>query len=120
MLSKPAFVVSYADTDQRHIGYVYQATNWIYSGLSERRWESILIGETKHNRHVSRTEIENYDNLCTRRLRPRKHRYVYFLGSKKDKKAMHKAMKYPILPYPKGESKRYDDTARIVRHRRMF
>jgi len=30
-------VVSYADTSQNHHGYIYQATNWIYTGLSAKR-----------------------------------------------------------------------------------
>jgi len=28
----PNVVVSYADTSQNHHGYIYQATNWIYTG----------------------------------------------------------------------------------------
>src|SRR5512136_439793 len=37
LLPKPKIVVSYADTEQGHIGYVYQATNFIYTGLSAKR-----------------------------------------------------------------------------------
>ena len=31
---KPKIVVSYADTSKGHVGYVYQATNFIYTGMS--------------------------------------------------------------------------------------
>ena len=31
----------------------------------------------------------------------RKHRYVYLLGSKKQKRKILKNLKHPILPYPK-------------------
>jgi len=29
-------IVAYADTGQGHVGFVYQATNWLYTGLSTR------------------------------------------------------------------------------------
>lgn len=37
LLPKPSIVVSYADTEQGHIGYIYQACNFIYTGLSAKR-----------------------------------------------------------------------------------
>jgi hypothetical protein len=36
LLPKPLIVVSYADTKQGHEGVVYQATNFIYTGLSAK------------------------------------------------------------------------------------
>ena len=39
LLEKPKVIVSYADTSQSHHGYIYQATNWIYTGLSDKRTE---------------------------------------------------------------------------------
>ena len=39
LLPKPRIIVSYADTEQDHIGIVYQATNFIYTGLSDKRTE---------------------------------------------------------------------------------
>ena len=32
LLPSPCVVVSYADTAQNHHGYIYQATNWVYTG----------------------------------------------------------------------------------------
>jgi hypothetical protein len=34
LLPKPTIVVSYADNAQGHVGYVYQATNFLYTGLT--------------------------------------------------------------------------------------
>lgn len=34
LLSKKLIIVSFADANQGHQGYIYQATNWIYTGLS--------------------------------------------------------------------------------------
>ena len=38
LLPKPTIVVSFADSAQGHIGYVYQATNFLYTGLSAKQW----------------------------------------------------------------------------------
>jgi hypothetical protein len=40
--------------------------------------------------------------------RDRKHRYVLFHGSKKERKAMANDLRYGIKPYPKGQNIRYD------------
>src|SRR3990172_4958416 len=34
MLPKEYCIVSYADSQMGHIGYVYQATNWLYTGMT--------------------------------------------------------------------------------------
>ncbi len=39
--------------------------------------------------------------------RPRKHRYIYIIANKKDKKKLLKELKYPIFNYPKGNNKNY-------------
>ncbi len=89
MLPKGLFVVSYADTQQAHIGYVYQATNWLYTGCTKPRTDMDASG--KHSRH-------NKGDRSKRQYRSAKHRYVTFTGNKKE---MAKQLKYPVLPYPK-------------------
>ena len=99
-------IVSYADSSQNHFGYIYQATNWIYTGLSAKRTERYdPQNPNKHSKTV--VETMDYDSLGIRD-RPQKHRYVYFIGSKADKKKFLNNLKYNILPYPKGDNKRYD------------
>jgi hypothetical protein len=117
-LPRPMVVVSYADTAQNHHGYIYQATNWIYTGLSSKHKEYIIDGqENKHSRHINDTPngkipisqvLNMYADKVTVSERSRKHRYFYFLGSKSDKKAMRKSLKYNVVPYPKGDNTRYD------------
>ena len=54
MLPKPTIIVSYADMSQGHVGYVYQATNFLYTGLSAKRTEYVLDGrEELHSRAIS-------------------------------------------------------------------
>tara|TARA_Y100001938_G_C8067532_1_gene421137 strand:- start:546 stop:1196 length:651 start_codon:yes stop_codon:yes gene_type:complete len=103
---KPKIVVSYADTSQNHHGYIYQATNWIYTGLSAKRTERYdKNNPNKHSKTV--TESMNYNELSVRE-RPQKHRYVMFLGNKAQRKKMLNSLNYEIKPYPKGQNKRYD------------
>ena len=102
MLPKPTILVSYADKSFGHTGYIYQATNWIYTGLSDKRRERYNPDNLeKHGRHVSDLDLPLRD-------RPRKHRYLYFIGSKKDKKILKNKLKYPIKKYPKFKNKNYD------------
>jgi len=112
-LPKPVALISYADSNQNHIGYIYQATNWIYTGLSNNTivWEK--NGITYHNKTMydkfgtnSRKKALNTGYKLIKKQG--KHRYFQFLGTKKEKKEMLKNLKYEIKPYPKGDNKRYD------------
>jgi hypothetical protein len=120
MLPRPSIVVSYADTGQGHIGFVYQATNFIYTGLSAEFKDPMVKGmEHKHHTtigdegrgHKSRVEFlrDKYGSENVYYMdRDRKHRYVFFCGSKTDTKKLRASLKYGVEPYPKGETKRYD------------
>lgn len=98
-------IVSYADEGQNHYGYIYQATNWLYTGRTKERTD-IGSEDGTHSRHYDKS-IDYKEN---RKKRSAKHRYVFFAGKKKFVKVFKSALKYPILPYPKGESKKYDAT----------
>jgi len=100
-------LVSYADTSQGHNGYIYQATNWIYTGLSAKRTERYDINNpNKHSKSITENKNYNYNDLAVRN-RPQKHRYVYFTGKKN---IALKHLRYKIEPYPKGINKRYDSS----------
>lgn len=107
LLPKPSIIVSYSDTSMGHHGYIYQALNFIYTGLSEPNKDKVIIGmEGIHSRH-------NYDNGMgkfefTYKERPRKHRYVYFECDKRTLRELQSNFKLPTLQYPKGDNQRYD------------
>ena len=104
----PLIIVSYADTSQNHNGYIYQATNWIYTGLSAKRTERYDINNpNKHSKSVTENKNLNYEDLAIRE-RPQKHRYIYFTGIKKQNKKWLKELNYKIQQYPKGQNKNYD------------
>ena len=119
LLPKPTIVVSFADSAQGHIGYVYQATNFLYTGLSAKRKDWKIKGmENLHSRGVSalaqgQESVAAYlrqrfgDDFYAEE-RPRKHRYIYICANKKDRKRLLSELLYPIEPYPKGDSNRYD------------
>jgi hypothetical protein len=86
-------IVSYADEGMGHHGYIYQATNWIYTGKTKERTDK-YTPKGKHSRHYN----NNSNHL--RKHRTAKHRYVYFTGKKYD-------LNYKIEPYPKGDNDRY-------------
>ena len=94
-------IVSYADTAMGHLGTIYQATNFIYTGKTKSRTD-IFSGNGKHSRHYDKNEKQKY-----RVVRSSKHRYIYFTGSKKFKKSCMKKLRYTIEGYPSGESERY-------------
>jgi len=109
LLPRPNIIISYADTSQNHTGYIYQATNFIYCGLSEKRTDWIIKGVNKHPRGVKLTEKMKSDkNNYELVERARKHRYLYYLGNKKQKKQFLNNLSYKILPYPKSENKYYE------------
>ena len=89
LLPKPMIVVSYADTSMNHNGYVYQATNFLYTGISAKRNEWRVIGSNMHSKtlceQVSLVERQQQPDKYEHTERPRKHRYVYIVGTKKEK-----------------------------------
>jgi hypothetical protein len=115
MLPKPSIVVSYADTARNHLGVIYQATNFIYTGTTTPRDEWYVEGlESSHARSLghlvdssSKSPIEalqdKFGDRFTRRPRSVKHRYIYFVGTRSDKKLMQAALRYKVQPYPKKD-----------------
>ena len=102
MLPNETYVVSYADTGWSHVGYVYQACNFLYTGLSAKRVDKFSNG--KHPRTNSDTNPSDIHQT-----RNQKHRYIYLVGDRRTKKKMRQALKYKVYDkYPKGDERRYD------------
>jgi len=105
------FLVSYADPSQGHIGIIYQATGWLYTGLSEAMpLYDLGDGKARHSRSLSHaygTHSVRYFSAhgVAVKLVPqaRKHRYVYFLDP-----TWRFRLSVPVLPYPKKEAQNAD------------
>lgn len=104
-------IVSFADTSQGHIGYVYQATNFLYCGLSAKFRDPVVKGqEGKHHatfaHGMTMAEVkEKYgaENV-TYVERARKHRYIYFNARRKRRLELMGKLRYKVLPYPKKQN----------------
>ena len=101
------FLVTYADPAYSHTGTIYQATGWLYTGLSEAT-PSYDVGDGKATHSRSFGQIygsHSLKYLATRGVKVKvvpqtaKHRYIYFLDP-----SWRLKLRTQVLPYPKKES----------------
>jgi hypothetical protein len=118
LLNKDMILVSYADTKMNHHGYIYQATNWLYTGITDLRYDKMVRGAKTHARHnnVYETPSDEFEMV----ERSRKHRYIYFIGNKRKRKVFFKHLNYEIKKYPKGENKRYNASHNVTTQIPLF
>lgn len=106
-------LISFSDTEQGHVGTIYQATNWLYQGLrdcsggEQYSWDNGITwahfkGLANCHNITSRTELLKIlpENTIIK-AGTIKHRYLYPIGNKKANRKLLETLKYPILPYPK-------------------
>lgn len=97
-------LVSYADPEHGHAGSIYQAMNWIYTGMTIASDEYIVNGKRWHGRAFRASKP---DHLTTKEYLEKignykivkgssKHRYIYPLD-----KAMRRQIAHLAQPYPK-------------------
>ena len=82
-------------------------TNWIYTGLSAKRTNWTVEGIDLHcqtiaDKYTAVDLREKFGDRFTLQPRPRKHRYLFINAKSSERKAIMKAIKYPVLPYPKA------------------
>ena len=107
---KLELIVSYADMDQNHEGKIYQATNWIYTGISGKnsKIHYLINGQKMHSKSVGTRvrakhgicNIENikkeYETEYVERLSQKgKHKYLMPLNKKIRKKINKLRVEYP-------------------------
>ncbi len=131
-LPKPLSLISYSDEGKNHHGYVYQSTNWIYTGkgggvdfyVNEE-------GKEIHSRIMSdyrlkwphKTRSQIAEELHWKMVKGTyKHRYYQFIGSKKQRKRWKKELlnKYSIKEYPKGDNVKYDASYQPSEQKSLF
>lgn len=91
-------IVSYADPKEGHVGGIYQAGNWIYTGQTIKEKAPVLDGRISHNRVLSlRVKAGRATRKTTQYVElPGKYRYLYPLDD-----AMRKRIELLRLPYPR-------------------
>jgi hypothetical protein len=100
------FVVAYSDPAAGHLGVIYQACGWLYTGLSSATpLYDIGDGVARHSRSLAHefgshsvkffaahgVEVKTVPQAA-------KHRYIKFLDD-----SWCCRLKVPVLPYPKKE-----------------
>lgn len=112
-------IISYSDCEQGHVGIIYQASGFYYQGNSALalmpNFSISLVGPPYKWMH-SRTTFATFGSHNVEYLKRKightfwrkkeatKHRYVYILGNKLQKKKILSYLKHPFLPYPKDTS----------------
>lgn len=106
------YLISYADTNQGHVGYIYQASNWKYIGLQRQRMVSerwFIDGIEIHSRTLNykhgTTNMEALEKIYGNRIKKtygvKKHVYVLYIGrNKKERDLWYSTLQ--IEPYPKA------------------
>ena len=99
-------IVSYADKDQGHLGIIYQATNWIYTGEYNvgNRQGFMIHGKLKHNKSVHSKGVrqtilevkKHLDSNAYEVYTKGKHKYLMPLD-----KEIRKQVKSLAKPYPR-------------------
>lgn len=97
-------IVSFADTAYGHHGGIYQAMNWIYTGMTEPSKQYLYRGRWVHSKSFSdASEWGGLSSVNTNSLLckdiPGKHRYLYPLD-----RAMRKQISPLAKPYPKRKT----------------
>lgn len=125
----PAYccLLSYADHSFGHYGYIYQATNWVYTGLNTVHARQVQYNGQKLH---PKTAFERFNKGLVqlaetdRNLQlgdyTEKHRYIMFRGTKKQRRQMTRELLLPVLPYPKGDNTRYDSGKKIPQSINLF
>lgn len=100
------FILTYADPEQGHMGAIYQATNWTYTGLSvPTPLYDAGVGVPRHSRSFGQVfgthSVEHFERqgveIKVITQRP-KHRYIHFID-----KSWRDRLLVTDLPYPKQE-----------------
>ena len=93
-LLPPRIILSYADTTEGHVGYVYRAANFYYSGWTdmERKTPRFdYVAEGKHSRDAFR-------NGFTHKVRRKpKVKYWTTTGTRRDRKRLESICMWPKL-----------------------
>ncbi len=106
------FLVTYADPARGHWGTIYQATNWLYTGLSESMpLYDLGDGIARHSRSLAHSHGTHSLKYFAEKgvqvklvSQSRKHRYLYFLDA-----SWRERLRIPTVPYPKKEEDRGSD-----------
>jgi hypothetical protein len=111
---------AYADSAAGEVGVVYQACSWLYLGAgagrrnAQGRWRFFdrhrrtwLSDRSLRRRGFSETHARSDPRWIVQRV-GNKGRYVWFAGDRRERREALKALRYPVLAYPKRTTAKAD------------
>ena len=103
---KLRMIISFADPRQGHIGTIYQAGGWVYTGTSAVDYEYYVQGRWRH--HRSATSRQSVKGVKSRPL-PGKYRYLMPLDTQ-----IADAVQTLSRPYPKRPKDSSEPSANLA------
>jgi hypothetical protein len=115
LLPRNKIIISFADPSHGHVGIIYQACNFLYTGLSAKRTDWKVKGKENLHGQTIADEFRGVENRSYAmklkygedfytQPRTRKHRYIYIHGKKTYRKKVLSCLKYKVEKYPTRES----------------
>jgi hypothetical protein len=92
----PRIVVSYADTDAGHVGYIYRALSWQYAGWTDMDRKTPRLDYIVPDGHTRDAFRKGYTHTVRRKP---KVRYWTTTGSKSDKRKLRRLCDWPQLSW---------------------
>ena len=104
-------VISYADRNANHKGIIYRATNWLYQGFDIGRGDAFMYRYPNTEEWLTDRAIgaklgtNSLHGVLKKvpdmeyKVKFRKHRYLYPIGSKKQNRDLIKSLKHPLVHY---------------------
>ena len=106
-------ILSYADPNQGHVGVIYQAGGWLYTGRTSpdvayidstgRRWHSRQVSHTGVSRQYGSLRAVPKHSDCVALPLEGKHRYLYPLDALMNEQIASLAQPYPKRPKDSSE-----------------
>ena len=84
-----------------YTGLTVKRTEWAIKGLEHMHTKAISNKVADSSKPPLEALKEMYGDRFYYRDRSQKHRYIFFVGNKSQKKEMTKALKYQVFNYPK-------------------
>ena len=104
-------IMTYADPGEDHTGIIYKATNWKYQGnqvsnagnmyqfsFDGKKWLSPRALQAKIGVCGLKDVLKVYPDIQYK-LIEQKHRYLYFVCNRREKKKLIKQLKHPLVSY---------------------
>ena len=110
-------VVSYADPIQGHVGSIYQATNWIYTGATPPQKKYKINGKIVHPKTIASMKPKHLTEVQYAKQRWKNVEIVSDMGKHKYLMPLDRKMRKQIAPLAKPYPKKVVEDAQVKEER---